>query len=549
LLLDNFEQVVDAAPELASLLSACPNLRLLVTSRELLRVRGEREYAVPPLVEQDGVALFCERSGLEPDPTIGELCSRLDELPLALELAAARTNVLSPAQILERLSTRLDMLKGGRDAEPRQQTLRSTIEWSHELLDPDERKLFARLSVFRGGSTLEAAEDVSGADLDTLQSLVDKSLVRHTNERFWMLETIREYAIERLAESGSARELRLRHIAHYLGYAESAWEGDEAHAYEPHAYERIAAEHDNLRLALEGAWDLGEDDILLRLAAALAMFWFRRGFYREGDIWLARALERPSSLSKARMEVLRHAARLAKEYTRDFARAGALTEQWRTVAEQTGDEWELRMAMNAAARLSQARGDLDAARAGFITVQAMADEAGDRDMHGIAAVNLATVAMDAGDFRSALQHSSEAERVLREVGDEPGLAAALGNQGWSALGLGDHALADKSFREALVVAHRLGWLAVIASLMVGMAAVLVAQGKAARAARLLGAGSSLRGEIGIGLADAVEARAHDQAVADAKAALGDEEFASAWARGCGMTPDEIVHFCMERAFA
>src|SRR5439155_8296677 len=215
LLLDNFEHVVDAAPELSSLLSECPNLRVLVTSRELLRVHGEREYAVPPLVERDAVALFCERSGLEPDPTIAELCSRLDELPLALELAAARTSVLSPAQILERLSTRLDMLKGGRDADPRQQTLRSTIEWSHELLDPDEKKLFARLSVFRGGCTLGAAEDVAGADLDTLQSLVDKSLVRHTNERFWMLETIRGYAIERLAESGSARELRLRHIDHY----------------------------------------------------------------------------------------------------------------------------------------------------------------------------------------------------------------------------------------------------------------------------------------------------------------------------------------------
>ena len=276
------------------------------------------------------------------------------------------------------------------------------------------------------------------------------------------------------------------------------------------------------------------------------MFWFRRGFYREGHTWLARALERPSSLSKARMEVLRHAARLAKEYARDFARAGALTEEWRTTAEQTGDEWELRMAMNAAARLSQAKGDLDAARAGFITVQAMADEAGDRDMHGTAAVNLATVAMDAGDFRSALQHSTEAERVLREVGDEPGLAAALGNQGWSALGLGDHALADKSFREALV-AHRLGWLAVIASLLVGMAAVLVAQGEADRAARLLGAAASLRENVEIGLADDLEERTHNRAVADAKTALGDEAFASAWARGYGMTPDEIVQLCGEGA--
>src|SRR5436309_14831704 len=185
LLLDNFEQVVEAAPELSKLLQACPNLRLLITSRELLRIAGEVEYAVSPLAEPEALELFCERSRLEPDETLAELCRRLDDLPLAVELAAARTRVLPPSQILDRLGQRLDLLKGGRDADPRQRTLRATIEWSHDLLTGEEKQLFARLAVFVGGCTLEAAEDVCDAEFDVLQSLVEKSLLRHTHDRFW----------------------------------------------------------------------------------------------------------------------------------------------------------------------------------------------------------------------------------------------------------------------------------------------------------------------------------------------------------------------------
>jgi predicted ATPase len=220
LLLDNFERVVAAAPELGRLLESCPNLKLLVTSRERLRIGGEVDYPVPPLAAPEAVELFCARSQLERDDVIEELCRRLDALPLAIELAAARTGVLSPAQILERLSQRLDLLKGGRDAEARQRTLRATIEWSHELLDDRERALFTRLAVFRGGCTLDAAEQVADAELDTLQSLIDKSLLRRANERFWMLETIREYARERLAESGVEPGLRRRHADYFLHFAQ-----------------------------------------------------------------------------------------------------------------------------------------------------------------------------------------------------------------------------------------------------------------------------------------------------------------------------------------
>ncbi len=539
LLLDNFEQVVDAAAEVSSLLSGCPNLRVLVTSRELLRVQGEREYAVPPLARDDAVALFCERSGLEPDATIAELCARLEELPLALELAAARASVLSPAQMLARLAQRLDLLKGGRDADPRQQTLRAAIAWSHDLLDPGERSLFARLSVFRGGCTLDAAEEVADAELDMLQSLVDKSLLRHTNERFWMLETIREYALERLAESGAQAELRRRHTDYFLRHAEEAWEADS----EQEVYRLLAREHDNLRLALEEARDLGEDETLLRLTAALARFWSIRGFVREASPWLALALERGSSPPLARMEVLRAAAAVARVYERDLARAEALNAEWRRAAERAGDDAELRHAMKQAAGFAEVRGDLDGARAGYLAVQALADEAGDRGMYAAMEVNVGLVDMLTGDFGSALRHSEAAADIFRELGEESGLAVSLQNCGWSALRLGDHGRAEASFREALVVAGGMGWVFMIGILGLALGAVNVARGEAERGVQLLGAAAAIREELETGFNDALEKETHERAVADAKAALGDEAFSAAWARGDGMTPDEIVQFC------
>jgi predicted ATPase/class 3 adenylate cyclase len=220
-LLDNFEHVIEAAPELPRLLASCRRLRLVVTSRELLRVGGEVEYLVPPMVESEAVELFCQRSRLEADGTVAELCRRLDNLPLAVELAAARTRALSPRQILERLSGRLDLLRGGRDADARQETLRATIDWSYDLLTPSEQRLFARLSIFAGGCTLEAAEEVCEATVEILQALVDKSLLRFTDERYWMLETIREYAAERLEHLGEAEAVRNRYAQFFLHLAET----------------------------------------------------------------------------------------------------------------------------------------------------------------------------------------------------------------------------------------------------------------------------------------------------------------------------------------
>jgi predicted ATPase len=230
-LFDNFEQVVEAASDLAALVSACPNLDVLVTSRERLRVSGEQTYPVPPLAESDGEALFAARARAV-DPSfvltdgVRELCLHLDELPLAIELAAARTALFGPEQVLERLSERLDLLRGGRDADPRQQTLRATIEWSHDLLSGEEQLLFSRLAAFAGGCTYKAAEEIGGADPDTLQSLLDKSLVRKRDSklklRYWMLETIREYAVEQVEALGEGDELRRRHAEWFLDLAEEA---------------------------------------------------------------------------------------------------------------------------------------------------------------------------------------------------------------------------------------------------------------------------------------------------------------------------------------
>ena len=278
-LFDNFEQVVDAGAELAGLLASCPNLEVLVTSRERLRVQGEQTYPVPPLAESDGVALFGARArAVDPaftsDEDVEELCLRLDELPLALELAAARTALFSPGQLLERLSERLDLLKGDRNADPRQQTLRATIEWSYDLLSEEEQALFARLSVFAGGCTYEAAEQIADAEPDTLQSLLDKSLVRkresEAEPRYWMLETIREYAVERLEESGEEDELRRRHAEWFVALAEEA----EPHLTgSPKAWlDRIEDEHDNVRTALDFLEASGSGESMQRLCGAIWRF-------------------------------------------------------------------------------------------------------------------------------------------------------------------------------------------------------------------------------------------------------------------------------------
>jgi predicted ATPase/class 3 adenylate cyclase len=305
LALDNLEQVVEAAPRLATLVEGCPNLRLLVTSRERLRVRGEVEFAVSPLPIAEAAALFEARSGLPADETITELCRRLDSLPLAIELAAARTGMLSPAQILSRIGDRLDLLRGGRDASERQSTLRATIAWSNDLLPVPEQRLFSCLGVFRGGWTLEAAEAVCDAELDSLQSLVDRSLVRRDGERFGMLETIAEFSRERLAASDDEVATRRRHAAFYVGLARA--QDAELRRGEPEEVPVavLEADIDNLRAAFAWLTETGDVEGVRTIAVALPTYWDMRGQYAEGRRCLDGAimLEQPEDDVRRRLLV------------------------------------------------------------------------------------------------------------------------------------------------------------------------------------------------------------------------------------------------------
>jgi len=290
ILLDNFEQLVSAAPDVCALLEACPNLFVLITSRELLGVPGEVQYAVAPLPPSDAVALFCGRSGLTADETIAELCRHLDNLPLAVELAAARTRVLSPAQILARLSERLDLLRASRGVEPRQRTLRAAIEWSCQLLEPDDLTLFARLAVFPGGCTLDGAEQVAGAEVDGLQSLVDKNLLRHSDERFWMLETIREYAGALLAELSDEEQVRSRHVDWCIGFIDNSER--QLVTGRAETVQDIQQEFANIRSAFQ--WCLATDRIAeaLRLVRPRVFWQSVQTHSVEGREWMEAVLAR-----------------------------------------------------------------------------------------------------------------------------------------------------------------------------------------------------------------------------------------------------------------
>ena len=405
LVLDNLEQVIDAAPALADLLEACPNLRLLVTSRELLRVRGEVEYRTSPLLEHEAVELFCTRARLAPDLAIEELCRALDNLPLAVELAAARAWVLSPAQILERIMQRLDLFKGGRDVHPRHRTLRATIEWSHDLLEPEERELFARLSVFAGGCTLEAAEAVTEVDLDVLQALVEKSLLRQSAERFWMLELIRGYAAERLEDGGTVEELRRRHAEHFVGFAERI-EPELMRDRQAEWLELLDNDHSNARSALAFLLERGDFERTLRLVGALAMFWLKKGYLSEGRRWLEATLRATDGQrTAARAKALGGAALLAS-LQGDWPETARWGTEGRRLSLELGEPRYASTAMLTLGRALLATGEREGAIAQFEEAAASAVEAGNSDAIAMAAFNLGYAALDDGDL----------ERARREFG-------------------------------------------------------------------------------------------------------------------------------------
>jgi predicted ATPase/class 3 adenylate cyclase len=496
LVLDNLEQVVEAAPSVASLVEACRNLRVLVTSRERLSVRGEVEYVVPPLAEREAVELFCARSGLAADDAVGELCGRLDFLPLAIELAAARTSVLSPMQILERLAERLDLLKGGRDADARHLTLRATIGWSHELLSRDEQHLFARLSVFVGGCTLEAAETVTGADLDMLQALVEKSLVRRGRGRFWMLETVRQYAEEQLAASGESGDVRERHALYFLESAEAFEQGLLRTPDVANLLDRLEDERENVRAALAWAREFGAVEMELRLATALRDFWRVRGPITEGLHHLEEAVQRAGDhLPERRFEALRFAALQALQVG-EYVRAEGLAGQARELARVLGDQRGESSALIKLGHAAHCLGRPADAWSSLEEALSIAHEVGDPETVARALLNLGDLAANEGDFARAAALSEQSLQAGGAGLNASVRAVALHNLAAVRIKLGE--AGDATYGplvDALTLSVDLGDNSLAASCLEQFAAAGVARDPL-RAATLLGAAHVVIEEVG-----------------------------------------------------
>jgi predicted ATPase len=537
LLIDNLEQAIGAAPDLATIVEICPNLSLLVTSRELLRVRGEVEYQVLPLADPEAVELFCARGRADPDESVRTLCRTLDNLPLALELAAGRTRVLSPHQILERLSGRLDVLKGGRDADPRQATLRATIEWSYELLESRERALFGRLAVFAGGCTLESAEAVVDADLDTLQSLVDKSLVRHTDDRFWMLETIREYATERLDESGAADDVRRRHAEHYLALAEKAPPGMRFGSDEEFA-RRLEVEHPNLRAALDVLETSDERELASRLAAALWPFWRDGGYMTEGRRRLETVLKADARPSPARAKVLNAAAEAAV-MGGDAATSRLRAEEGLALHRTLGDAWGTADALWSLGFAMASEGDFERGRPFLNESIALFRDLGDELATLWATRTLAWTFEETGDVERARTLYAENLDRARTLGDVGLEAVSLRALGALAVDRGRAKEALPMLARSHAIFTRLADVREVAINLCEFARALAEGGRARTAARLLSGAEAVLEELGAAN-EAWIAGVRRKAMAAISAQLDDAVFAEAWEAGRTLTPDDMA---------
>ena len=537
LLLDNFEQVVDAAPALGDLLGACRNLHLLVTSRETLRIDGETELPLPPLIEEESVALFCSRARVEPSDVVSELCRRLDGLPLAIELAAARAKVLPPEELLPRLTERLDLLRGGRDAESRHATLRATITWSYELLRQDEQQLFARLGVSAGGCTLGAAEEIYAADVVTLQALLDKSLLRRAGDRYWMLETIREFALERHGERSDAAETLRRRNDHYVRLAEEAYQHREGPS-QGNWLELLDPEHDNLRAAIAHAREVGDGELELRLALAVAPFRVRRGYFSEVLSDLERAL-----VFSGRSDLRAQAMHLAGWTASIFGRASDGEEFLRdglALARELGDPQLIVQTIYTLAAMVSDRDDAEAQPL-YDELLELIERYPEERFPG-AFVNLGDFALRRRDYESATVFSARGTEAAREVDDPWLLALALSNHGEALLALGSAHEAIADFREALVVMQRAqdahGMAMMVSS--IGVAAVEV--GELECGIRLLAWAAAQIEELEADFTG-YEGKLWEQAVEKARAECGNFDAESA--RGRVLTRDEAVTEALE----
>ncbi len=577
LVVDNFEQVVEAARSLAAIVAASPSLKVAVTSRTRLRVAGEQELPLAPLTREAAVSVFLERAravrpDLQPDEAdvevIAEICDQLDCLPLAIELAAARVKLLSPRTMLTRLEHRLELLTSGpRDAPARHRALRDTIGWSFELLDDDERTLFRRLSVFAGRCALDAVDEVCGGGFDALGSLVDKSLVHADGERFGMLETIREYASELLDSSAEADDVRRAHAVHYLDLARAAASG---RAASDQALWRatLETEHDNLRAALRFSLDAEDAKSALELCASLWRFWFERGYLSEGRVWLDESLAASAEASLARARALSGNGVLA-HYQGDYDRAEQLCQGALELSRLLKDSKGVAEAYTGLALVRRTRGDDPHAERLFQEALAVYEGLGDvegiartldrlamnlvvagdhdrarplferslslfrqlGDSHGIAlGLYGLAVTRPAGGLVAALAQVDESLDILRAVGDRRTFGKVL----WCSAGinadLGDAEVAATQFEESLTLFVEFGdrWFC---GLVLESAAFLAAEvGDAERAVCLLGAADAVWATLDVPLMGHLRER-HHRVLAAARSRLGEGRFAAAWEEG------------------
>ncbi len=616
LLLDNFEQIMSATPLLSELLSACAGLRMLATSREALRLRGEQEFpllplalpdrsAVETLMQYPGIALFVQRAqAIQPDfqlvhgnaPAVSEICARLDGLPLAIELAAARIKLLPPQAMLVRLQeSSLGLLtSGAQDLPARQQTLRSAIQWSYDLLNADEQRTFRSLSVFVGGCTLQAALSAiePTTSLDTLDSLVNKSLLRQietdAEPRLTMLETIREFGLEQLTHTHELESARRAHAEYYLSFAEDA-ERQLTGADQKNWLRRLEREQDNLRAALHWAIEHREVELAQRMAGALQMFWLNRGYWSEGRRWLEESLAIDSDAALApavRAKTLYGAGALSR-FQGDFARARILLEQslasYRALADKTG----VLMALVELSRITAFQEDQTAKQVFLSEAASLLESLPDTVMKAYAYTELAIVMLDVNvnpvQFPpEASRYMAESVRINRALNNPAGLALALARQASGALFTGDFTLMasqlDKAERLALElgderILSRLAGIRMLLDIQKGdltaarrrlqdtfqqganrgdhqlpswlpmLAIVLHRQGLDVWSARIFGLAHALTGTYqtrGEGMATAFKRfLGIGDTHAELRAQLGDEAFAREFAAGKHLTLDDL----------
>jgi predicted ATPase/DNA-binding NarL/FixJ family response regulator len=623
LVLDNFEQVVAAGPLLSQILEACPRLCVLVTSRTRLGVRGEREFGVRPLalpdVGQHGTnhvdavslvmrseagRLFAERARealpgfaitRENARCIADICRRLDGLPLALELAASWVRMLSLPVLRARLTNRLEFLRAGpTDLPPRQQTLRDAIAWSYDLLSGAEQRLFQRLAVFAGGFTFPAAEAIAEAALPALKGLLDASLVQRVGgpadaePRFGMLETIRDYARERLAASGEADSLRRRHAAYFLALAEAAQATFHA-AGEREALDRLEAAHENLRAALRFLLDQADAEQAFRLGSALQWLWTIRGHVTEARWWLARLLElgRAAARVKDQADLLRTAGRMAHKQS-DHAESWPLLEESLALARQIGNRRGVAESLSMLGLVARYRGDYPLARSLSEESLEIYREIGDCWGIGTQLERVGIVAYCQGDVASARALVEESLAVRRQAGDQIFIAYSLAWLGVLAHGGGDHAAARSHYEACLAIWREHGYRAGIAevvpcagdlaldegdlpgarSLLVeglelgcalaeprwmigaleGLAGLAATQHDAARCLRLAGAASAFREAIGEPCRPDRHARLARR-LASARQMLEEKAAAIAWEQGRAMSRDRAIAYALDKTTA